>query len=102
MDQVLLAKSAEKLENILRQYSSSDAEVRDLFDALSSLIGKARSGKIIGPMEWREIPGAYNFTEGGLGKYGDLETAYAEFKIEVTGGESPVLRSIRLNAVTKP
>lgn len=102
MDQVLLVKSAEKLEKTLLQYSSVDAEVSDLFDALSGLINDARTGKILTPIEWRDVPGTYHFTEGGLRKYDTLETAYAEFKIEITGGESPVLRSLRLNVATKP
>lgn len=101
MDQVLLAKSAEKLEQLLAQYSSVDAEVSDLFDALSKLINDACTGKIVAPIEWRDVPGVHNFTEGGLRKYDGLETAYAEFKVEVTGGESPVLRRLRLNAATK-
>lgn len=101
MNPLLLAKSAEKLEQILRHYLTFDREVLRLFDALSRLISDARTGRILGPMEWRDIPGGYDFTEGGLGKYSDLEAAYAEFKIEITGGESPVLRSLRLNAASK-
>lgn len=102
MDQVLLAKSAEKLEEILLQYAPLDVEVSALFDSLSKLIDDARTGKILDPIEWRDIPGAHSFTEGGLRKYASLETAYAEFKIEATGGESPVLKRLRLNAATKP
>lgn len=95
MDQVLLLRSANKLEELLSRYSVADEEVRGLFDALSLLIAGARAGKVVSPVEWGSVPGAYNFTEGGLRRYSDLETAYAEFKIEVTGGESPLLRSLR-------
>lgn len=101
MDQVLLASSAEKLETLLLQYSSVDSEVSGLFDALSGLINEARTGKIVTPMEWREVSGTYNFTEGGLSKYGALETAFAEFRIEITGGESPALKNFRLDTATK-
>jgi hypothetical protein len=101
MNQILLARSAEQLEQILLQYSTIDSEVRGLLDALSKLIRDARTGKILVPMEWRDIPGRYNFTEGNLGKYADLEATYAEFQIEITGGESPVLKSLRLNAALK-
>lgn len=101
MNQLLLVSSAEKLEKLLLKYSITDVEVRGLSDALSRLISDARTGKILVPMEWRDIPGRYNFTEGGLGKYSDLEAAYSEFKIEITGGESPVLRTLRLNAAPK-
>jgi hypothetical protein len=96
MDQVLLVRSAERLEEVISKYSSADTEVRGPFESLSKLIADARAGKIVSPMEWRDVPGAYGFTEGGLQKYADLEIAYAEFKIEITGGESPFLRNLRL------
>jgi hypothetical protein len=102
MDQVCLAKAAEALEKILLQYAAVDPEVSHLFDALSKLIDDARTGKFLDPIEWRDIPGAHSFTKGGLRKYASLETAYARFKIEATGGESPVLKRLRLNAATKP
>lgn len=101
MDQVLIAESADKLEKILLEYLPVDAEVGGLFQALSGLINDARTGKILAPMEWRDIPGAYSFTEGRLRKYNSLEMAFADFRIEVTGGESPVLRELRLKAITK-
>lgn len=41
------------------------------------------------------MPGAYFFNEGQLRQYPDLESAYADFKIEVTGGETPALRMFR-------
>ncbi|WP_426204244.1 hypothetical protein [Pseudomonas sp. TWP3-1] len=95
MDQVLLVRSANKLEELLSRHSVADEEVKGLFDALSTLIADARAGKIFSPVEWGSVPGAYSFNEGGLRRYSDLETAYAEFKIEVTGGEGPLLRRLR-------
>lgn len=47
-------------------------------------------------MEWREIPGRYLFAEEGLQQYAELEHAFAEFRIELTGGESPILRRLKL------
>lgn len=95
MDQFLLESSAKRLEEVISQYSFDDAEVKALSYALSKLIADARAGKIVCPVEWRDIPGTYSFTEGGLRKYSDLEKAYAEFKIEISGGESPLLRRLR-------
>jgi hypothetical protein len=37
---------------------------------------------------WRGVPGAYWFTEAYLAQYADLEEAYTQFKIEITGGET--------------
>ncbi|MBC8999897.1 hypothetical protein IAI51_25555 [Pseudomonas sp. N40(2020)] len=95
MDQFLLERSAKTLEEVVSQYLLDDAEVESLSYTLSKLIADARAGKIVSPVEWGDVPGAYSFTEGGLRKYSDLEKAYAEFKIEVSGGESPFLRSLR-------
>lgn len=95
MDQELLTKSAEKLDQLLLRYSQVDIEAKEMLRELSQLIHDARFGKIAGPLDWRTIPGSYYFTEGHLRKYNDLEAAYAEFKIEISGGESPVLRKLR-------
>lgn len=96
MDQALLVASAEKLEKLLLRFSAADARVRNLHDVLTGLIDDVRNGRIVTPLEWRDVPGAYGFVEGQLRQYGDLEAAYAQFRIEITGGESPVLRALRL------
>ena len=87
--------TASRLEDLLRRYAATDVEAQSLLSTLSALIVDARSGRITHPLEWRDIPGSRSFTEGGLGKYGDLETAFADFRIEITGGETPVLRDLR-------
>jgi hypothetical protein len=102
MDQVLIAESAGKLEKILLQYSSVDVEIASLLRALSSLIALARAGKIVTPIDSRDVPGNYPFVEGNLRKYNDLETAYARFRIEISGGEPLVLRNLRLYGIKKP
>jgi hypothetical protein len=98
MDQLQLAKKARKLQVALLWYSLEDTEVSALQAALSNLIRDALAGEITNPLDWRAIPGAYHFNDGNLRKYNDLESAYAEFKIEITGGESPSLRNLRMNA----
>ncbi|MCY0107186.1 hypothetical protein NQF78_02615 [Pseudomonas monsensis] len=87
MDQMLLRKSAECLEEVINKYAFTDADVDGLYKSLSTLIADALAGKILLPMQWGDVPGAYGFLEGGLRQYRDLETAYAIFKIEVTGGK---------------
>lgn len=54
------------------------------------------------PMEWRDIPGRYLFTEEGLQQYTELEHAFAEFRIELTGGQPPTLRRLKASMVVKP
>lgn len=85
MDQVRIAGAAQQLEHILNTYAQGDAEVRSLKNALTRLIERAKGREISSPLSWADIPGGYLFTEGNLGKYKDLEEAFATFRIEVTG-----------------
>lgn len=96
MNQLALTKSSATLARLLAKYAVTDIEAENLKSALSDTISSALSGKIDDPLEWNDIPGGYYFTEGNLSQYADLESAYAEFKIEITGGESPILRKLRL------
>lgn len=96
MDAAKARASAEKLSSLLAHYSATDEEARKLQGALTPLLKDVQGGLIVSPLEWRDIPGAYYFNEGSLRKYADLESAYADLKIELTGGESPVLREMRL------
>ena len=102
MDQVLIRKTADDLCKVLTHHAVYDAEARNLLGALSNLIKLAREGSITVPLELEAVPGAYYFTEGGLRRYRDVEEAYAAFKIEVTGGESPVLRALRARHPKNP
>ena len=94
MDQKKITESAERLRQLLHTYSSTDIEVAQLLSGLAPFIEDALAGKIREPLKWGNIPGAYYFMEGTLRKYAELETAYANFKIEITGGESLVLRNL--------
>ena len=60
------------------------------------LANKVKASEIPEPMEWRDIPGGYFFAEGKFSGYRDLEKAFAEFRIEITGGDNPVLEMMQL------
>lgn len=92
MNQHRLQASALKLKNILQQYSSFNEAVEGLSIALQSYIEPALTGSVLAPLDWRDIPGARSFSDGALVQYRDLEEAYDEFKIEITGGASPELQ----------
>lgn len=96
-----LKKSAEALKQVLAKYAPLDPEAKYLQDSLSSVIDEVLADKITAPIAWASVPGGYYFNEGSLRKYDDLETAFAEFKIELSGGESPVLRQLRLDMENK-
>ncbi len=85
MDQAAIQSSALKLKDLLDRYAKSDASARTLRGTLRRYIDAALDGKITTPAEWGDIPGGHLFLEGTLGKYPDLEEAFATFRIEITG-----------------
>ncbi len=95
MDQQRLQAHAAELEQLLARLAPADAEVADLRSALEPLLALAGSGALTAPLPWGDIPGGRYFTEGGLRQYPELEQAFARFRIEATGGESPALRKLR-------
>ena len=95
MDQQRLQASAAELAQWLARLASADGEVADLRSALEPLLALAGSGALSAPLPWGDIPGGRYFTEGGLRRYPELEQAFARFRIEATGGDSPALRKLR-------
>lgn len=93
MDRMMLKESAEYLEEVISKYVS-DTKVSCLHKALSTLIADALAEKITLPVQRSDIPGSHSFIEGGLQQYPDLETAYAKFKIQLTGGERPFMQDL--------
>ena len=53
------------------------------------------AGALNAPLPWGDIPGGRYFNEGSQRRYPELEQAFARFRIEATGGESPALRKLR-------
>jgi hypothetical protein len=96
MDKAQIKKTAEDLATFLAKYATTDQDAALLQSSLSKLINEARNGKIDVPLEWGAVSGDYFFTERELRKHDALERAYAEFRIAVTGGETQVLRKLRL------
>ena len=88
MNSNLVKKYAEVLEKQLSKYSKMDSEAQKLSASLDELISKAKNRQIYSPIEYQKVPGGYWFNEGNLRKYPELEEAYSEFKLEVTGGET--------------
>jgi len=87
IDPVKLKKSADHLEWVLRQYPDSE-DVQSLLRALLPLIEAAKAGRVLEPVERRDIPGAYNFGDGGYTpcKDPDVDEAYSEFSAQMRGG----------------
>ena len=94
MDQELIVKSAVNLDQVLRKYAAVDQEAKAMLIMLYPLIQDACSGKVVNPLEWRNVPGIRDFEDGNLRQYLDLDDAHAKFLIEVTGGITPARRNI--------
>ena len=90
-----LKEKALKLRAAIDALKAQDPATAKLAVELEPLLVLAERDQIRTPMEWRDIPGRYLFTEEGLQQYAALEQAFAEFKIELTGGESPTLRRLK-------
>lgn len=90
-----LKEKALKLRAAIDALKAQDPAAAKLAVELEPLLVLAERDQIRTPMEWRDIPGRYLFTEEGLQQYAELEQAFAEFKIELTGGESPTLRRLK-------
>lgn len=87
IDQVKLKAAAEHLEWVLAYYPSSEV-VQSLSETLRPMIDAAKAGRVLEPIEWRDLPGRRAFVEGVYRRYADpdVETACSRFCIEMTGG----------------
>lgn len=96
IDPLKLKASAEHLEWVLKQYPDSD-DVQGLLRAVLPLIEDAKAGKVLEPVEGRDIPGAYNYGDGVYVPYKDPSVggAYADFITEMEGGLTEVGKQIR-------
>lgn len=56
--------------------------------SLQCLIGKVIRMEIDSPVDENTIPGAYQFNEGVMRDFPELEEAYVEFRIQASGGLS--------------
>ncbi|OEZ86467.1 hypothetical protein JAB6_16260 [Janthinobacterium sp. HH104] len=95
MDQSRLQACTTELEQLLARLAGADTEVADLRSALEPLLALAGNGGLSAPLPWGDIPGGRYFNEGSLRCYPELEQAFARFRIEATGGDSPALRKLR-------
>ncbi|WP_183138747.1 hypothetical protein [Pseudomonas syringae group genomosp. 3] len=95
MDIEKLKQKTQKLREAIEDLEKSDHVVEKLRIEIEPLMKLAESGMIPAKLQWRDIPGRYLFTEESLQQYRLLEHAFAEFRIELTGGETPLLRKLK-------
>lgn len=105
IDPLKLKASAEYLEWVLTQYPASD-DVQGLLHALWPLIESAKAGKVLGPVDRRDIPCGHNFADGIYRPYANpnVDEAYVRFSTELRGGltEQDKQRHARMEALRSP
>lgn len=97
MNQADLKLAAEHLQQVAEALiDSGHREVEPFLAALRPLVEQAINQRITVEMAWGQVPGHWLMSETSLRGLPQLETAYAEFKIQITGSaESPVLRRLK-------
>ncbi len=86
MNQSSIMQAAVKLEAVASALAiTGHTEVQSFYKSIRPIVELAKQGKITQPLEWRDIPGGRLFLETDLRKHKELESAYAIFKLEVTG-----------------
>lgn len=104
IDKEKLKAAAEHLEWVLRQYPDEPV-VRDLLESLLPLIEEAKAGRISEPVAGRDIPNAYNLSDGLYSSFKSPSVggAYADFVTEMAGGLTELDRQIeaRIDAAKK-
>ncbi|ELP96776.1 hypothetical protein A987_23770 [Pseudomonas syringae BRIP34881] len=95
MDIEKLKQKTQKLREVIEDLKKSDHVVETFRAEIEPLMELAEFGIITAKLQWEDIPGRYLFTEEGLQQYSHLEHAFAEFRIELTGGETPLLRRLK-------
>ncbi|MCP1376343.1 hypothetical protein [Dyella lutea] len=104
IDPAKLKEAAEHLEWVLKQYPDSE-DVQSLLRALKPLLDEAKAGRVLQPVDRRDIPGAYNFADGRYVDFTDpdVDDAYVGFSIEMRGGLTEQEKRInaRMDAMRK-
>lgn len=94
MNKAELRRAAVSLEKELDKELSLPSDLKHLRKSLKAVIGKSVRMEINSPVEESSIPGAYQFNEGVMREFPDLEEAYIEFRIQLSGGVSSTMQSI--------
>lgn len=88
-DQDQLRSAADRFQSVAAQYPDV-ASVQALLDALLPLLRDARAGRILEPLDPREIPGGWHLAEGTFRDLRDpnVEQAYGDLSTALQGGWS--------------
>jgi hypothetical protein len=104
IDTVKLKATAEHLEWVLKQYPDSE-DVQSLLRSLTPLIEDAKAKRVLAPIGQRDIPGAWNFSDGRYipFKNPSVDDAYANWITELEGGltEEDKQRLARMDAMRR-
>ena len=84
MDLMVVKQYALALQEKLELYSDNE-DVVTLTELLTPLLEQAIAGDLIDPVDIDDMPGLMMFDDGVFEDFEDLEDAYGDFQVEVTG-----------------
>lgn len=82
-----LIRRADRLKAELARAAASLPDAKALQDALQDLFREVYAGRVASELDWHDVPGGRLFTDGELATDEKLESAYADFKLYITGLE---------------
>ncbi len=86
MDLMMIKQYALALQEKLELYSDNE-DVVELTEELQPLLEQAIAGQLVDPVDIDDMPGLMMFDDGVFEDYEDLEDAYGDFQVAVTGAE---------------
>lgn len=88
MNEFELANAARDLETSFNVTENLTPKVSGLYRDLKPYIEQAKRKEIKIPMDKFSLPGGYLFNEGELTPYPEIERAYVNFRMQISGGLS--------------
>ena len=82
-----ISESATKLKDLLLDYAQSNRRAALAYDDLAVILESAIDGSLEIPIN--RVPRSYDFHEGDLRQYQDLEDAYSRFAVLAKGLTTP-------------
>ena len=93
MDKSALKEASDRLETLLRLYAPSNNNADLLYRQLSRFLSEASRGTINSPVD--QITGSRLFSETDLRNLPGLESAFAKFELQITGGETEAYKEAK-------
>lgn len=93
MDATKLSMAAIALRDELRAVAHNEPTAKKCLEILKPLLEEALGGQLTKPLD--RVPCSYEFHEGDLRRYPELESAYSQFAFIARGGDEDAANQFR-------